>query len=131
MQLIEVGGQSGTCWGKLRLWKCACCQHHIASRQLHLLRLYQVAVTSWVLSEGGDLDTAVKRGMKGRSVPLEVVHNLLTWEKAIWIVVLVRKARKLGHPVRRVEGERIPTPTPPGLSHLTLFKHEVGSALLG
>src|SRR5438270_10179171 len=82
----------------------------MASRERHLLCLYQVAVTSWVLSDSGDSHAAVERGMKGRSVPLEGVHNLLTWEKAIWIVVLVRKARKLGHPVRRVEGERIPPP---------------------
>src|SRR5438132_14316429 len=95
MHLADVHRQSSTRCGKLRLWKSACCQHHIASRDRHLLCLYQVAVTSWVLSDSGDSDAAVERGVKGRSVLLEVVHNLLAWEKAIWIVALVRKARKL------------------------------------
>ena len=68
MHLADVHGQSGTSFRKLRLWKSACCQHHIASRERQLLCLYQVAVTSWVLSDSGDSDAAVEWGMKGRSV---------------------------------------------------------------
>jgi len=131
MHLADVHGQSGTSCGKLRLWKSACCQHHIASFERHLLCLYQVAVTSWFLSDSGDSDATPKGGMKGRSVLLQVRYNVLSWQKAIWIVALVRKAWELGHTVGRVEGERIPPPTPPGLTHPTLFKHEVCSALLG
>src|SRR5713226_8475261 len=129
--LTDVHGQSGTRCGKLRLWVSACCQHHIASFARHLLCLYQVALTSWLLPDRGDSDAAVKQGMKGRSVLLEVRHDVLSWEEAIRIVALIRKARKLSYPVRRVEGERIPPPAPPGLTHSALFKHEVCSALPG
>src|SRR5712692_8502879 len=131
VHLADVHWQSSTRCGKLRLWKSACCEHHIASFERHIICLYQVAVTSWLLSDRCDSDAALERGVKGRSVLLEVRHDVLSWEKAIWIVALIRKARKLGHPVRRVEGERIPALTPPGLTHPTLFQHEVCSALLG
>src|SRR6266851_9837796 len=131
VHLADVQWQSGTRCGKLRRWESACCEHHSASFERHLLCLYQVAVTSWLLSDRCDSDATPKGGVKGRSILLEVRHDVLSWQKAIWIVALIRKARKLCHPVRRVEGERIPTPAPPGLTHPTLFQHEVCSALLG
>src|SRR5258708_19741283 len=101
MHLADVHWQSSTGCRKLRLWIRACCEHHIPSFERQIVCLHKVAVASWLLSYSSDSDTALERGVKGRSKLLEVRHDVFSREEAIWIVALIWKTSKLGHPVRR------------------------------